>query len=311
MPERIALIVNPRSTRVDGEIRAQTQAVLTPLGLVDVLLTEEPGHASALAARAAAEGATLIAALGGDGIVNEIAGALAGTPTALAPIPGGSTNVFARALGWAHPAPRMLPDLERALAAPAFRAVRLGRVQTGSTTRVFCVNAGAGLDAEAVRLVEAHPWIKRRFRHPGFAAATTVTAFREALRQPSLRVTANGASEDVSALVVACGSPYTYLGPWQLDLTPGADFGPRLRWMGLRSVALHSVAGTIGGALRGGRHIGRRNVVDGWAEQAIMLESDRPVAVQADGEALGRHTGVRFEPGPVLRALLPPGRQEP
>jgi diacylglycerol kinase family enzyme len=307
MPERITLIVNPRSTRVDGAIRAETQAVLTPLGLVDVLLTEEPGHASALAAQAVTDGATMIAALGGDGVVNEIAGALAGTATALAPVPGGSTNVFARALGWAHPASQMLPDLQRALAAPAFRDVHLGRLHADSINRVFCVNAGAGLDAEAVRLVEAHPWIKRRLRHPGFAAATVVTACREAIRRPSLKVRSNGAVEVVSGVVVACGSPYAYLGPWRLDLAPGADFGPRLRWIGLRSVALHSVAWAIGGALRGGRHVGRAGVVDGWAMQAIEVQADRPVAVQADGEALGLHTAVRFEPGPVLRTLLPPG----
>lgn len=308
MPERIVLVVNPRSTRVNAGVRARTQATLAPFGLVDVRVTAHAGQGADLAARAVADGATLIAVLGGDGIVSEIAGALVGTDAALAPVPAGSTNVFARALGWPHPVMRTLPELARALETPRFRTVRLGRLRTDGVTRVFCVNAGAGLDAEAVRLVEGHPWIKTRFRHAGFAVATLVTAFREAARRPSLRVTCDGVTEVVAAAIVACGSPYAYLGPRPLDLAPGADFGPRLRWMGLRSVAVHAVAGAVEGALRGGRHIGRPNVADGWAADSILVEADRPVAVQADGEALGRHTSVRFEPGPVLRALIPPGR---
>lgn len=309
MPERVAMIVNPAATRSAAGIRDAAVGALTPLGLFDVEETEGSGHAADLARAAVRAGATLVLVVGGDGTVNEVAGALAGTDAALAPIPAGSTNVFARALGWPHPGGRMLPALVDALAAPAWREVTLGRVVTPTTDRLFCINAGIGLDAEAVHRVEARPWLKTRLRHAGFAAATVAAASGEARRPAHIALRVDGAAVgEFATVVAACGRPYAYLGPRALDLAPGADFGPRLRWMGLRTARLTSVAATVGGALLGGRHLGLRAVGAGWISGQAVLESDRPVAVQTDGEPLGWHRRIVLSPGPTLRVLVPPAR---
>lgn len=307
MAERVALVVNPLATRVQPALIATVADLVGPLDPADVASTEHARQGGVLATAAVARGATVIVVLGGDGTVSEVAAALAGTDVALVPLAGGSTNVFARSLGWPHSASAAIPLLRPALQAPTWRTVRIGHVQAGTIDQVFCVNAGVGLDADTVQIVEARPWLKRRFRHLGFGAATLAAAVRAARHPAELAVTVDGSPPvRLTSLIAACGAPYAFLGPRPLDLVPGADFGDRLRWIGLRSARLRPVARAVGGALRGGRHLGRATIVDGWAGDEIVVESARPAAVQADGEPLGWHTRVRMTPGPSLRVLIPP-----
>lgn len=62
----------------------------------EVLYTDGPKHAIDLSNQAAEQGAEIIVAVGGDGSVNEVAQGMIGTQAALAIIPTGSGNGFAR-----------------------------------------------------------------------------------------------------------------------------------------------------------------------------------------------------------------------
>lgn len=62
-------------------------------------VTENPGHASQLAAKAVKSGFDLVVAVGGDGTVNEVSRRLTGTETPVGIIPVGSGNGLARNLG--------------------------------------------------------------------------------------------------------------------------------------------------------------------------------------------------------------------
>jgi len=66
---------------------------------VDVHVTYERGDAEALARRAAAQGADVVAAVGGDGTLNEVVNGLDGSDTPLGVIPLGTANDFARQSG--------------------------------------------------------------------------------------------------------------------------------------------------------------------------------------------------------------------
>ena len=101
----ISVIINPVSGRRGHRDRAQRRAALASARLTArgadarVVITEGPGHAHVLAREAVSTGAVLVAVWGGDGTMNEVASALAGTPVVLGLVPGGSGNGLARDLG--------------------------------------------------------------------------------------------------------------------------------------------------------------------------------------------------------------------
>lgn len=273
--------------------------------LVAVLSTAAPSDAGRLARRAVGEGAEVVVTLGGDGTVSEVAGVLAGGPVALAPLPAGNANVIARAAGWPASLERALALLGPALERGAARELVLGRVTASGHERVFGLNAGVGLDAETVEWIEVHRRLKRRLRQGGFALAAARAA-RPRPGRPRLRVSADGAPALAArGLLVACGAPYTFLGRRPLDLAPGGAFDGALGFTALRRVRAHEVAALTARAL-GGRGLGGHPAVaQGRALTALRVSADAPVALQADGEPLGRHREIVLRPGPVLRLLAP------
>jgi len=98
--KRILFVVNPISgTGKKGDIALCIEKNLDKTQFEYAFrLTERAGHAMELAAEAAGSGVDIVAAVGGDGTVNEVARSLVHTRTALAIIPCGSGNGLARHL---------------------------------------------------------------------------------------------------------------------------------------------------------------------------------------------------------------------
>lgn len=98
--KRIAFIVNPISGTCNKDVIPTLIGKHIDATIYDTALmfTEYAGHASEIASRCAAEGYDIVVAVGGDGTVNEVARALAETPTALGIVPCGSGNGLARHL---------------------------------------------------------------------------------------------------------------------------------------------------------------------------------------------------------------------
>ena len=96
----ITFIINPISgTHSKDEIPKMIADTLNE-GLFDyqIRMTEYAGHAAEIAREEAEKGTAIVAAVGGDGTVNEVARSLTHTDTALAIIPCGSGNGLARHL---------------------------------------------------------------------------------------------------------------------------------------------------------------------------------------------------------------------
>jgi diacylglycerol kinase family enzyme len=133
--------------------------------------TDRPLHASDLAREAAAAGAGLVIAAGGDGTINEVANGLIGTNVPMAILPAGTASVLAMEMRIGKnivAAARMMPQMVP-------RRIAVGRfVPEVGDARHFLLMAGAGMDASIVTKV--NPGIKRKvgklaYWLAGFAAA--------------------------------------------------------------------------------------------------------------------------------------------
>jgi YegS/Rv2252/BmrU family lipid kinase len=148
---RICFIVNPLAGSRDRTqtIRGLIEEIIKPAGIEYTIdWINGPGDGSRLAAEAVARGFDVVAAVGGDGTVNEVGQALVGKSAALGVIPAGSGNGFARNLR----VPLNLPDALRLLLSP-----RIIRIDAGTiNSRYFFSIAGIGLDAEISKSFEQH-----------------------------------------------------------------------------------------------------------------------------------------------------------
>ena len=132
-------ILNPRAGLAAARARAAVERSAHWRGL-EVRLTTAPGDARRFASEAAAAGAEIVLAIGGDGTANETAWGLLGTSAALGLVPMGSGNGLARTLGIP-----LKPDAALTVLAEAVpRAMDVGMING----RPFLNVAGAGFDAQ-------------------------------------------------------------------------------------------------------------------------------------------------------------------
>lgn len=98
--KHITFIVNPISGGHKKEeiIEMINQGIDSERFDIDLRMTEYAGHAVEIARECAAQGIDIVAAVGGDGTINEVARTLTHTSTALGIVPCGSGNGLARHL---------------------------------------------------------------------------------------------------------------------------------------------------------------------------------------------------------------------
>ncbi|GBD13956.1 Diacylglycerol kinase [bacterium HR24] len=267
------VIVNPTARNLPSRRQlARVGALLAEAGWDATWQeTAAPGHATELAARAAAEGCGLVLVCGGDGTLREAACGLAGTGTALAPIPAGTVNIWARETG----IPLRAEAAARAIVTGERRRVDLGR----AGQHYFLLMAGLGLDGHIARRVGA-----RAKRHLG-AAAYALTAVLESLRWRGrpLAVRADGETVHARALMLVAGNTRNYAG--LVHVTPLARVDDGLLDLclfqgdSLRDIVLHALMVALG------RHLRSRRVVYRQARR-LEMEWPEPLPLQLDGDAL-------------------------
>jgi diacylglycerol kinase family enzyme len=285
---RIFLVVNPFATRVTEERLAAVRAELERAGQLDVVLTEGPGHATELVTEARGGDADAVVVFSGDGGFNEALNGLDhDVPVGF--LPGGGTSVLSRALGL----PADPVEAARAVAA-ALEEGRTRRITVGRVNgRRFAFSAGVGLDAEAVRRVDA---LGRRAdgKRPGdlafaLAIVKALAAHRGHL-EPQLEIAGLGRA---ALVFVANGSPYTYAKRLPLPIAPEARFELGLDLVAPIRVRRRTIVGTalriLTGRVRDGPYLYGHDL------DRVEIFCDRPMPLQADGEDLGDVQHVLIE----------------
>ena len=299
-------VVNPSASSVTPRTQVVIQKALAADHDVVLAETNRRGHAARLSQDAATKNMDMVVVLGGDGTLNEAANGLAGTDTALAALPGGSTNVFARTLGLPDDAVEATSVLLEAIDRDAVHSVGLG-VANG---RYFLFHAGIGFDAAVVAEVEKRGQLKRYASHPLFVYSAIDTWLRHYdRRRPafSVRYPDGHIVPDGKFGICLNTNPYTYLGSRPLDLAPEATLDRALVMVTIRSLRLARIARLAAGALRSGGGLQTNRAVDYRTDVTeFWLDGHRPFPYQVDGDYLGEVTSLHFRHEPdALRLLVP------
>jgi YegS/Rv2252/BmrU family lipid kinase len=291
--DRHLLLVNPSAGGGRArELLPAAERELAARGLeFRTVLTDSVEHGRREAAAAAGAGEITIV-MSGDGLIGQVGGELAGTGGALAVMPGGRGNDFARAVG----IPDQVEGAAEVLASGAAREIDVGEV---NGTRFLGV-ASCGFDSDANRIANEARWVKGRLVY-AYAALRALAAWKPARFTLSL----DGQTRSFRGYSVAAANSGAYgggmliapdaeLDDGRLDVVTTGEVG-KLRFL----VNLPKVFE--------GEHVHNEEVSVERATEA-RIEADRPFAVYADGDHVADLPAtVRILPR-ALKVIVPADR---
>ena len=290
-PRRVSLIVNPAAGggRAGRALDAVEQA-LAGAGLEHhVERTRSLEHAVELALQSAADN-EIAAALGGDGLVGAVAGALRHSEGVLGVLPGGRGNDLARVLG-------IPPDPVAAVAVIARGVTRmLDLGEAGG--RTFVGIASCGFDSEANRIANDTNVVRGNLVY-AYGALRALSAWKPATF--TLRIDGGEPRTIIGYTIAAANSkaygggmfmaPDAELEDGLLDVVMVGDV-PKRRFLRLLPTVFK------------GEHVQQPNVkVERCAE--VEIAADRPFTLYADGDPIAElPVTVRALPAAV-RVVVP------
>lgn len=293
----IAVVANPTAGRGKGaKLIPRVDALLRSLGLAHTLhICEGPEDPERLAHKAAAGGADIVAALGGDGQVGACANGVLGTDAALAVIPAGTGNDFARHLGLDRKDPLAATRL---LASPTIRNLDVVLVKTADQARYYVNVGGAGFDSE----VNEHAnGVRLLSGTAKYVYSTFVTLAR--FKAGDFTVTVDGEEHDFRGMMLAVGNGSSYGGGMQV--CPGAlsDDG-LLEVCVIQELPKWQFVKTFPKVFKG-RHV-EHPAVTMLRGREIEIAADRSFQVYADGERVGSLPATFTVLPAALPVVVPP-----
>jgi len=287
---RFALLANPAAAGGRAlAVLPEVTAALDRLGAAHrTVTTRSIEHAGEEAARAAERGETVVA-VGGDGLLRPLAGALKGTQSAIALVPSGRGNDLARVLG--------VPSDPVAAARLAVEGrERLVDVASVNGTPYLGI-ASFGFDSDANRIANQAKRIKGDAVYL-YAALRALAVWRPA----RFGVTVDGRRHEVTGYAVAVGNSPAYGGGMYLLPHAELDDG-RLDVLLSGDCSKLTLLRTLPKVFKG-THLDSpfTRTLRG---EVVEVSSDRPFVIYADGDPIGATPAtMRVDPR-ALRVIGP------
>jgi YegS/Rv2252/BmrU family lipid kinase len=287
---RFALMVNPAAAGGRAlEALPQVHATLDSLGARHrTVTTRSIDHAYEEAMAAAAEGETVVA-LGGDGLLRPLAGALKGTGSALAIVPCGRGNDLARVLG--------IPDDPNQAARIAVEGEeRLLDVANVEGTPFMGI-ASVGFDSDANRIANEAKLVRGNAVYL-YALLRTLATWKPA----TFTVTVDGEPHQMTGYTVAVGNSKVYGGGMYILPQAELDDGKLDVMLAKQAPKLRSMWDVP--KLFKGSHT-NLSYMEFLRGEEIEVSSDRPFVIYADGDPIGATPAIMRVERRCLRVITP------
>ena len=282
-------VVSATAQRTDDAV---AQA-LAAAGVKADVLSVSHSQLAVQARAVAASDADVVVAGGGDGTINTVAAALAGTPKALGVLPLGTLNHFAKDLGL----PLDLAGAAATIAARHTRSVDLGRVNDS----IFLNNSSIGLYSRAVIVREAH---RRRGWSKWWAMALAMLKVFRRFPMLEVRLTAGEAAIRRRTPLVVVGN-----NRYEFDLFALGKRGSLCAGeLGLYIANTQSRWGMVGLAIRIGLGtLKQSRDFELSCQKELWIESrKRALRVALDGEVVSLRPPLHYRTWPAaLRVCVP------
>jgi YegS/Rv2252/BmrU family lipid kinase len=285
-----ALFVNPASAGGRAlEALPKVHATLDDLGAPHrTVTTRSIDHAYEEALSAVARAETVVA-LGGDGLLRPLAGALKGTDSALAVVPCGRGNDFARVLG----IPTDAADAARLAVEGEERLLDVANVDGTPYMGI----ASFGFDSDANRIANEAKRVKGDAVYI-YAALRALSAWKAA----RFTVTIDGERHEFTGYTVAVGNSKVYGGGMFILPMAELDDG-KLDVIVCEQIGKLRFLRDLPKVFRG-RHLDLPYVKFLRGEE-IEVSSDRPFVIYADGDPIGATPAMMRVERRCLRVIAP------
>ena len=300
--QRIIIVANSKSGSTASSALDQLINALRARGAeVEALTTEQPAQLAALAKKVCESKPDVAVAFGGDGTVNTLANALAGSKVPMGIAPRGTFNYVAKQYGL----PESPEDIAELLTTGSAQPIAAGEVNG----KLFLNNCSFGLYTDVIEARERHKAQWGRYRLVAVISALA-TALRSTARLP-LKLTGaeNGTHHHGRASLFFAGVNPRQFADSGFEISDAVADGA-LGFVVVDTISAGRIVKMIAGAAAG--TVEQLQHVTAFTDTTLRAEvlRRRPLKVVIDGELLRMNSPLQFHyRAAALQLVIPASSQ--